>query len=561
MPKKTRICCNPLFLSTIVVLALFVISTFFLPSTNDTEVEITLDSFNHLANKDDFFHHVEDMQRLQKSIILELSKLEQKRNKLRTSVTKLETHNIEYESQLKYYESSIAQLKVDVRSMLLTHAETLKDYPPISIPQKLNPSSLSATSLPNKDSQSICTFDTCFDYSRCSVLSNFPIYLYPISTDNPLLASFKMSLTNSRHITQDPDQACIYLVLHDDGNLKYDSLPYWHGDGHNHVIVNTKLEKLDLPSNRAILAQVEFFDANINSEFSVTLPKLNSHPVKYNQLPLLLPVRKEYLISHYGRLPTTGLDESSQEFINAFTNLHSEAQSVNIMKGCAALNPSCNSEKWCLCSDHKSKATEKQSTFSVIPNTRFMPQSEFGTRLNVALMSSSVPIILGTHYKLPMADVIQWNKAVVSLPSQRVTEMVYIIRNILEPDIMEYKKQGRLIFENHLCSIPKVTKTLINLLRSRINIPPPPAPTPISERVYGENHPMLTFQAKSDHNKEEIYGPIEDPYPSAVFQRNFTAWQGSQPNAIGCDTLSNLYPFTPWDPILPTDAKYYGECT
>ena len=558
MPRrKTSICCNPVFVSTVTILALFTVSIFFLPFTNDNEVELTLDSFNQLANKDEFFHHVEDMQRLQKSIISELSQLEQKRNKLKTSVTELETHNKEYESQMKYYESSIAQLKVDVHNMLLTHAETLKEYLPVSSPLKPSTRSSSATSLAPKDIGSLCTLDSCFDYSRCSVLSNFPIYLYPVSNDDTLLSAWIMSLENSRHITQNPETACIYIVLDNDSNMKYESLPYWRGDGHNHVIINTGLKRTDILSNRAMLVQSEFIDSNFNRGFDVYLPKLNALPVNYDQLPLMLPVRRKYLLSHYGGFPTTGLDNSDLEFLNAFANIHSDSHTVNIIKACVTNNSSCSPGKWCICPDHDAKGLEHLSTFTVIPNVCSMPQREFAQRLNTALMSSSVPVILGTHYDLPLADIISWDKAVVKLPSQRVTELVYIIRNILEPDIMEYKKQGRLIFGNHLGSIPKVADTLINLLRSMKKIPPPPSPVPSSALIYGENNPMLTFMAKPDHN-EEILGPVEDPYPSAAFQRNFTVWHSSH-HSYRWDMRSHLYPYTPWDPILPTDAKYHGE--
>lgn len=547
---------NPIYVITLGIFGLFVISIFFLPPTQNHTAEITLDSFNQLANKDEFFHHVEDMQRLQKSIISELSQLEQKRNKLKASVTMLEAHSKEFEAQSQSLESSIAQLKADVHNMLMTQSETLKDYPPISLPHKLKPGS-SSDSLSLRSEDTKCRLDDCFDYSRCSMLSKFPIYLYPITTDEAAHASWKMSILNSRHYTNNPEEACMFFVINEAKSTNFQLLPYWRGDGHNHVIINTSPLTIALQSHRAMLAQVDFNGGPIAEKFDVFLPYLNVNKIKYDKLPLLLPVRRENLMSYYGNVPTTGLSQSEQLFVSAFLQLHSSNQHVNIISACRSGNSTCSAEKWCLCSDDKVVGVEEESTFIIIPNSRLTPQHQFSQRINTALMYSAIPVILGNHYELPMAEVIPWSKAVVLLPAQRVTELVYIVRNILEPDAMEYKKQGRLIFNNHLSSIPKAAETLLSLLRTRIDIPPLPAPSPVSRLIYGEANPMLTFQTKVDH-VDEILGPIEDPYPSPAYERNFTVWHELQEQSQW-DMHTYLYPQTPWDPMLPSDAKYYGK--
>ncbi|KAF6028938.1 EXTL3 [Bugula neritina] len=85
-------------------------------------------------------------------------------------------------------------------------------------------------------------------------------------------------------------------------------------------------------------------------------------------------------------------------------------------------------------------------------------------------------------------------------------------------------------------------------------MPPPPVPEAVSTLVYDEHHPMQTFQSRVD-NGNEILGPIEAPFPSPSYQRNFTSflqfshWSHS----------SYIFPYTPWDPGLPTDAKYHGS--
>ncbi len=54
---------------------------------------------------------------------------------------------------------------------------------------------------------------------------------------------------------------------------------------------------------------------------------------------------------------------------------------------------------------------------------------------------------------------------------------------------------------------------------------------------------------------DDILGPVESPFPSLRFRRNFTfsreAWR--RPG----DPF-HLYPYTPFEPVLPTEAKFLG---
>jgi alpha-1,4-N-acetylglucosaminyltransferase EXTL3 len=63
-----------------------------------------------------------------------------------------------------------------------------------------------------------------------------------------------------------------------------------------------------------------------------------------------------------------------------------------------------------------------------------------------------------------------------------------------------------------------------------------------------------------DPEEEENLGPIEPPYPSPEFLRNYSTvfmqkyelWNKNfQP--------LKLYPYTPWDPTMPSEAKFRGS--
>lgn len=79
---------------------------------------------------------------------------------------------------------------------------------------------------------------TCFDHSRCSIASGFPVYLYDTGSfpaSQFLRTAVAQTVGYNAHFTSHADSACVYLVLMGEGgvpnldHLKH--LPYWGGDG------------------------------------------------------------------------------------------------------------------------------------------------------------------------------------------------------------------------------------------------------------------------------------------------------------------------------------------
>ena len=67
----------------------------------------------------------------------------------------------------------------------------------------------------------------------------------------------------------------------------------------------------------------------------------------------------------------------------------------------------------------------------------------------------------------------------------------------------------------------------------------------------------LTDSAELD---EEL-GPVEPPTPSTSFTRNFSITLTSKYELYNSESFDpfKLYPYTPFDPILPTEAKFIGS--
>lgn len=72
--------------------------------------------------------------------------------------------------------------------------------------------------------------------------------------------------------------------------------------------------------------------------------------------------------------------------------------------------------------------------------------------------------------------------------------------------------------------------------------------------------PLKSDAIISEPEAEESLGPLEPPYPSPAFKRNYTIML-IQGHEIWNDWLDpfNLYPQLPFDTILPSDAKFLGK--
>jgi len=511
-----------------------------------TLTEVSLDSFNKIANKDEFFSHIEDMQRLKRSIMVELANLEQKRNALKSSVETMEDRKSDATASLADMEANIRQIKVDIMEMFIQQREGPPQTMPVALPNKLTVFAQAPLDPPNVGYT--CTLPTCFDYSRCSVISQFPIYIYPVKDPTPKVKLWYDTLIASPHVTQDGGQACVHVVLQQQTDLlTFSRLPFWAGDGRNHIILNIDNLPEVRGQYRAIKAQISF--KFVQPDFDIVLPHIEEDIINWSNLPLLVPSKRQFLLSFRGQAPANLADH---QFISALEAMHSPQTAVTINTKCLdGKNIAC--PLWCHCEDENVLIN---SVFTIIITSSNNSISQYPAKmLYSALKSGTIPIILGSDRDLPLRGYITWEDAVIALPRPRITELVYILRNIPESDIIEFRKQGRRIFTEFLSSTTRMAETMLSSLRLRLGIAPLPIPSPTSTLIYNEDNPMKTFVAKAEL-LDETLGPLEASFPSPSYQRNFTSWLKSSrvPHA---DRF--LFPHSPWDRLLPTDAKFHGR--
>lgn len=597
----------------------------------------------------DIHFQIQELKNIRTSVNNELLELEKKRQMLQSLVA---SYNEAIDNLKQTYQTTnqeLDRLKVTYKNLQAEHEELLHNkIPHIEAPKRILPTLDDSGPMRLSSPWLRCRLHSCFDYSRCSLTSQFPVYVYnpdefPVS--NGLEAFIKYSVTRgfdtSPHVTYDPYIACLYVVILSDSSLNaslvdhLNRLPYW-SNGANHLLINLArstsnvdiFEGVDI--GRALVATSSFSDYSLRTGFDIILPPALgiSHGEVWQQLPLIVPARRKYLLTFSGeyiydkskpltfqRKLSTSLnlgvepsspkgrnsgkeqyltsnasqtrhlleteEQSQNEVVNESdtlkTLLYFENVVVEVLKSMQMQVESdgfsfefiCSEHEklvgvngeWALCGDDGYRTDLlKQSTFSlIITPTNYSLISTVLTqwRLYESLKTGAVPVILGDYVRLPFDDVIQWSKAVMMLPKARITELHFFLRTFSDADILEMRRQGRLIFETYFSSIKSIVDTILAVMRTRLKIPAFSMREEPSPSVFNDTFvPIKETVVDAMLDAEEILGPVEPPMNSPRYRRNFT--MNGDFFLLPGDPF-HLYPFTPFEPVIPADAKFDGK--
>lgn len=562
---------------------------------------------------------------------MELRELESRRQKLQTDIGFYNQKIEELKQDLLRQQSELDRLKISVEQAQVAQREAVqRNTPELALPRPLY-SSRVPEKLPSitYDQSKQCKMSNCFDHSRCSLTSGFPVYLYDpdaisivsngFDIDGFLKTTIKQTFGYNAHLTKDPAKACVYFVLvgealsedelmHNnryaikDGTVRpreplnitnIRNLPYWGGDGRNHVLINLARRELSpgtgnvfhmLDTGRAMVIQSSFAENQFRYGFDIVVPPVLGPPGGdvWQECAFMLPARRRYLLSFQGEAkgdiesqpkPKDTHETTLNNFI--IDHLKEIANSVGqdkflIQFECVPATEQKDTnavQDWTFCgTDSSRKSILKESTFALIiaPSSRQVSSTLIQARLYEALRSGAIPVVLGAdQVKLPYSETIDWRRIVIMLPKARITEMHFLLRAVPDNDLLAMRRQGRLIWERYLSSVQATVDTIIASLRDRLGIPPRPVQPIIAQNVFNSTFvPLKSDPPVLDAEPEESLGPIEPPYPSPAFKRNYTvlltqskeAW-----NDWGDPFL--LYPQLPFDPALPSDAKFIGSHT
>ncbi|EDW33660.1 GL11867 [Drosophila persimilis] len=179
---------------------------------------------------------IEEMVRIKSTVSVELRELESRRQKLQSDISQYNQKIEELKQELLREQTELERLKMSVEQAQVAQREAVqRNTPDLALPRTLLPNSLPRKM--NTVSTGVaasCAMHNCFDHSRCSLTSGFPVYLYDpdehnvqrtgYDIDGFLKTTLKQTLGYNAHIVRDPTQACIYLVLVGEALLEQDLL-------------------------------------------------------------------------------------------------------------------------------------------------------------------------------------------------------------------------------------------------------------------------------------------------------------------------------------------------
>ncbi|XP_044750897.1 exostosin-3 [Coccinella septempunctata] len=612
-------------LMVLIILILTPLFTHFYLSNIERNIgTITHSAHSHVDLPDEFIEmndadlkvHIEELLRIKGSVLSELRDMESKRQKLLAEIQSYMKSIEELKQELVHQQTNLNKLKISVEQAQVAQREALEqNTPDLALPIRLLPENvMEERLLPSTAESKKCRMFSCFDHSRCSLTSGFPVYLYEPDefrilqkgwdVDGFLKTTLKQALGYNPHLTNDPKEACIYLVLIGEALKNSESvssnstdpvpsvdstalrkLKYWGGDGRNHVLLNLSRRDLtihtgnifkSIDTGRAIIVQSTFTYDSFRPGFDLIVTPVLGPPGGdvWQECSAMLPARRKYLLTFQGEMKSDSPTSVERSELDTFVIEHLKrllntgtSDKFLFEFGCSLANEDNSNvgpEDWALCgTDGSRKMILKESTFVLIfaPGSELISTSLLQARLYEALRSGAIPVILGgDQIRLAYDEVLHWRRAVIFLPKARITELHFLLRTIPDEDILLMRRQSRLIWEKYLASVQSTVDTIVAVLRDRLNIPPLPVDTVAATSVFNETFQPLFVSTPVEGEQEESLGPIEPPFDSPSYRRNYSLilTQGHELWNDWGDPF-RLYPALPTDPWLPSDAKFMGS--
>lgn len=241
--------------------------------------------------------------------------------------TQLESYRMQQENMAK----EIQQLKLNLDQLKVEEQEFANRFQPLlKAPEQILYDDVNRNVAKQPPaSPANCRMHACFDYSRCSLFSGFPVYVYGFENhfkdenlDSFIKSAVYHSFDKSPYVVNTASSACVFVVVLGEtfSSLraesiqdKLQSLSQWNGDGRNHLLLNLARtpSNFDLFNNvntgRAMIVQSSFVESIYRCNFDIILPPSldNSDGPVWSELPPLNPVRRQFIISFDGQFSDT----------------------------------------------------------------------------------------------------------------------------------------------------------------------------------------------------------------------------------------------------------------
>ncbi|XP_041052857.1 exostosin-2 isoform X1 [Carcharodon carcharias] len=334
-----------------------------------------------------------------------------------------------------------------------------------------------------------CRMHTCFDVYRCGYnpKNRIKVYIYPLKKyvdeygtvlSNTISKEYNELLTaisESDFYTDDLNRACLFIPSIDvlnQNNLRIKEtaqalaqLSRWDR-GTNHLLFNMLPggppdynTALDVPRDRALLAGGGFSTWTYRQGYDVSIPVFSPLSADVN-LPEKLPGYRMYFI-----LSTqTAIHSEYRSELEAMEAEHGDA--LLILDKCTNLSEGVpTTRKRC----HKHQVYDypqilQEAMFCIVLR---------GARLGQAILSDvlqagCVPVIVGDSYILPFSEVLDWKRASVVIPEDKLLEMYSILKTIPQQQVEDMQKRARWFWEAYFKSMKAIALATLQIINDRI---------------------------------------------------------------------------------------------
>ncbi|CEF63813.1 Exostosin-like 3 [Strongyloides ratti] len=383
------------------------------------------------------------------------------------------------------------------------------------------------------------TIEKVFDFSRCSISNDVKLY-------------YNETIKNL-YRTDDPYKACVFITFISKNIKDIKMLKYWMNNGRNHIIVDIEDSKIDY-REAALVVGRDIINYRKGVDFFTFFPTIKNMD-KINLVPLL-PHSRKFLISF--SVNKNYIDDYRKKLLeNLKKSAIASEDFILIDYNCAFSN-----EEWAkygLCGDRSFRIDIlKRTVFTLI----FPDPESYSIRIEEALLSGSIPVILSMTDPLPFDDVIDWRTAAIRIPFNRFPELHFILKSINLADILEFRRKGRFYLENYLLSPSSIIETIISSLRYRTLSLGLPSLEIKAKPLFGN---LFVSPSQSPVPKpqmeEEYLGPIEASFGSPSYTHNFTSF-----SLYSYDLWNNFPHLVHNTPsylinhaIMPSESEFYDE--
>uniref|UniRef100_A0A667H450 Exostosin-2 n=1 Tax=Lynx canadensis TaxID=61383 RepID=A0A667H450_LYNCA len=334
-----------------------------------------------------------------------------------------------------------------------------------------------------------CRMHTCFDVYRCGFnpKNKIKVYIYSLKkyvddfgvpVSNTISREYNELLTaisDSDYYTDDISRACLFVPSIDVLNQNtlriketaqaLAQLSRWDR-GTNHLLFNMLPggppdynTALDVPRDRALLAGGGFSTWTYRQGYDVSIPVYSPLSAEV-ELPEKGPgPRRYFLLSSQ-----MAVHPEYREDLEALQARHGEAVLVldkctNLSEGVLSVRRRC----------HKHQVFDypqvlQEATFCVVLRGARLGQAV----LSDVLRAGCVPVVIADSYVLPFSEVLDWKRASVVVPEEKMSEAYSILQSIPQRQIEEMQRQARWFWEAYFQSIKAIALATLQIINDRI---------------------------------------------------------------------------------------------